>query len=75
MKSLFDAGKLYNHTIHSAVDPKIYRYLSNAKISEASRARIEKALTKFYGVPPEQSYDLFKMNCKIALEKLFASKH
>ncbi len=75
MRSLFDAGKLYNHTIHSAVDPKIYRYLSNAKISEASRARIENALTKFYGVPPEQSYDLFKMNCKIALEKLFASKH
>ncbi len=75
MKDLFDAGKLYNHTIHSAIDPKIYRYLSNAKISEASRASIEKALTKFYGVLPQQSYDLFKMRCKIALEKLFAYKH
>lgn len=75
MKDLFNAGKLYNHTIHSAVDPKIYRYLSNDKISEASRARIEKALTKFYGVLPQQSYDLFKMRCKIALEKLFAYKH
>ena len=75
IRKLFYAGKLYSHTIQSAVDPKVYRYLSNTEISKASRDRIEKALTKFYGVAPQQSYDLFKMNCKIALEKIFSYPH
>ena len=75
IRNLFADGKLYNHTIHSSMDPKIYQYLSNDKISKSSRERIEKALTKFYGVPPQQSSDLFQMNCKIVLEKLFAYQH